>query len=342
MWQDVLGHDDVARQFGDVLRAGRLASTYLFVGPEGVGKRTFALRLAKCLLCTHSEESDLQPCGRCDSCRLFDAGSHPDLHLVEREAGAKFLKIEYFIGDREHRHREGLNFELALKPLVGRRRFAVIDDADWLNVESANALLKTLEEPPPGAVIVLVGTSRSRQLPTILSRAQVVRFGPLPAADLERLLEDEQVAAGEQARELARKSGGSIARARQLADGQTSELAERAFELWMAGRLDPPRLAKDAEALLAAAGKEADQRRQRLRQLLLATADRFRDELRRRVSATGRGVDAPADFDELDALVEVVQRCLDAEDELDRNANQNTLVECWLDDLARCRQGASA
>jgi DNA polymerase-3 subunit delta' len=82
MWQGILQHDEIAERFRTVLRRGRLASTYLFVGPEGIGKRRFALALAKALLCPNNAEDPLEPCGRCESCRLFDAGNHPDLDLV--------------------------------------------------------------------------------------------------------------------------------------------------------------------------------------------------------------------------------------------------------------------
>ena len=241
MWQGLRGHDAVVEQFRRTLRVGRLASTYLFVGPEGIGKRSFAMKLARTLLCPQLDESRLEPCGSCESCRLAESGSHGDLHLVAREPGAKFLKIEYFIGDREHRHREGLAFELALRPHVGTRRVAVIDDADWLNQESANALLKTLEEPPLGAVIILVGTSRSRQLPTILSRCQVIRFHPLPTDELAELILAQGIAAtSDAAEQLALRSEGSLSRARELADEALWQLRDRVVAQWRAGQLDAP------------------------------------------------------------------------------------------------------
>src|SRR5690349_6422380 len=88
------GHDPRVEQFRQSLAAGRLATTYLFVGPEGVGKRAFALQLAKALLCTASDSAGLEPCGRCESCTLAAAGNHPDVLLVERLAGSKFLLVE--------------------------------------------------------------------------------------------------------------------------------------------------------------------------------------------------------------------------------------------------------
>ena len=170
MWQGILGHDDVAEHFRATLHRGRLASTYLFVGPAGIGKRRFALALAKALLCQNADDLALEPCGRCESCRLFDAGSHPDLDLVGLPKDKSTLPLELFIGDKEHRNQDGLCHRIALRPFLGGRKVAIIDDADRFSQESANCLLKTLEEPPPRSLVILIGTSPSKQLPTIRSR----------------------------------------------------------------------------------------------------------------------------------------------------------------------------
>jgi DNA polymerase-3 subunit delta' len=121
MWQGIIGHDDVVERFRRTLTAGRLASTYLLVGPPGVGKKRFALELAHALLCTESAESDLQHCGLCDSCRMFVAGNHPDLEVVGLPAEKSSLPIELFIGDKEHRNEEGLCHSLSARPFFGRR-----------------------------------------------------------------------------------------------------------------------------------------------------------------------------------------------------------------------------
>lgn len=325
MWQGLEGHDAVVERFRRSLASGRLASAYLFVGPSGVGKRFFAERLAKALLCEEFDAAALAPCGHCRSCLLCDAGTHPDQHLVERRPGTKFLQIDQFVGDREHRHREGFCHELSLRPLMGQRRVGIIDDADWFNAESANSLLKLLEEPPPGALLLLLGTSRSRQLPTILSRVQVVPFGAVPTESLAGLIQAQGLAANAAAAsQLAARSGGSLARARELADDQLWQLRERFFAAWRPGEFDPTPLMKEFDAFIADGGKEADARRQRLRQLLLMAADVFRDAMRTAASAG----ESP------EVALAAADRTLDAEEQLDRNANQSTLLECWLDDLA--------
>jgi DNA polymerase-3 subunit delta' len=322
MWQGLRGHDAVVEQFRRALAAGRLASAYLFVGPDGVGKRAFALQLSQALLCQRADPAELAPCGACQSCIMCDAGAHPDVHLIQRRKDKKLLILEQFIGDKEHRHKEGLCHELALKPLMGRRRIGVIDDADWFNAESANSLLKLLEEPPPGALLILIGTSRNRQLPTILSRVQVVRFHGLPTDDLRELALAQGLAPdAAQAAALAAQSGGSLASARDFADGQLWPLRDRFAAAWGAGDFDPAPLAPAFDKYIAAGGKEADARRQRFRLLLAAVGQTLRDDLR----------DAGASPD---AALAALDRTLEAEEQLDSNANLATLLECWLDDLA--------
>jgi DNA polymerase-3 subunit delta' len=211
--------------------------------------------------------------------------------------------------------------------MLGRRRVAIIDDADWFTPESANCLLKTLEEPPPGAVIILIGTSRSRQLPTILSRSQVIRFKPLPDDVVRDLALAEGFIADGAAEELAARSHGSLTLARQLADAALWQMRDRFAAQWLSGELDAPRLAREVDEFINAAGKEADARRQRFRQLLNLVAAKLSESLRQ-LAAEGR----PAD-----ATLAAIDRCLEAEEQLDRNANQSTLLESWIDDLANCQ-----
>ena len=333
MWQSIQGHDAVVEQFRQSLAAGRLATTYLFVGPEGIGKRAFALQLAKALLCTASDPTALEPCGRCESCTLAAAGNHPDVLLVERQSGTKFLKVEQFIGPQERRNQEGLCHDVSLRPMLGRRRVAIIDDADWFTPESANCLLKTLEEPPPGAVIILIGTSRSRQLPTILSRSQVIRFKPLPSDVVRELVLAAGVVDNAAAAEkLAMRSHGSLTLAQQLTDGALWQMRDRFTAQWQSGELDASRLAREVDEFINAAGKEADARRQRFRQLLNLVAAKLSESLRQ----------LAADQRPADATLAAIDRCLEAEEQLDRNANQSTLLESWIDDLASCQVQAKA
>ena len=140
------------------------------------------------MLCERTSEVQLAACGTCPACRQVRAGNHPDVILIQKPADKAFIPVELFIGDAEHRMRAGLCSQIRLKPFSGRRKIAIIDDADYLNKEGSNSLLKTLEEPPPKSLLILIGTSEQRQLPTIRPRCQVIRFGPLAEQDVAELL----------------------------------------------------------------------------------------------------------------------------------------------------------
>lgn len=217
-WHGLEGHDLWVERFRRALAQGRLAHAFLFVGPEGIGKRRFALLLAKSLFCERTPPERLDPCGTCRSCVLVEAGTHPDLFVVAKPEDKSEFPVELLIGDREHRGQEGACRAIALKPVLASRRILVIDDADYLNPESANALLKTIEEPPPGAVIILIATSAARQLPTIRSRCQIIQFRPLPEESIvNKLVELGYARSAAEAKPLAEVAGGSIGRAIALA-----------------------------------------------------------------------------------------------------------------------------
>ena len=337
MWQGIYGHDAVVEKFRRTLASGRLASSYLFLGPAGIGKRTFALQLAKALLCPNAAEADLSSCNRCDSCRLMDAGTHPDVDVVGLPPGKRELSINIFLGDREHRHQEGLCHKIGMRPMMGRRRVAIIDDADGLNTESANCLLKTLEEPPPGAVLILIGTSRSRQLPTILSRTQVVRFEPLADdAVSQLLLEQRFVETEKEAQQLAAESGGSLQRASDILAMNLGEFRTRLMRHFSTPLLDGTRLVTTVSEFVNEAGTEADAKRQRMRAAFDLVVEHLRGQLR------GAGDQSSTNRAPESRLLAALDRCVLAEEELDRNANQATLLECWVDDLRRALHGAPA
>lgn len=341
------GHNSVLDRFRRTIRAGRLASTFLFVGPPGIGKRSFALQLAQGMLCERRPEEKLDPCGECPSCAQVLAGTHPDVVVVRKPADKNFIPLELLIGDKDHRMREGLCHDISLKPYSGRRKVAVIDDADYLNQEGANALLKTLEEPPPKSLLILIGTSEQRQLPTIRSRCQVVRFSPLAESDVADLListgecSDENIA-----RKAASLSGGSLAKAIQWCDEAFLEFRAALFENLSQREYDLPPLAKTVTSFVESAGKEAAEKRARMREVLTmglefyeqliaalssASPATAKDEaLQKAVATTVRWW--PGDAEAATYCVEI---CLDALSHVDANANLSALAEWWLDELSQ-------
>jgi DNA polymerase III delta' subunit len=167
------------------LRSGRTPHAYLFHGPSGVGKELAARALAARLLCdADTARPEADACGVCRSCELCARQAHPDLHLVERG-------LHRFHPDPTVRARRGLFLSVDVvrqflvqpavaAPALGRRRVFIVRDAEQMNEQAQNALLKTLEEPPGAACLILIASFKGRLLPTILSRCQQVPFDPLP------------------------------------------------------------------------------------------------------------------------------------------------------------------
>jgi DNA polymerase-3 subunit delta' len=155
----------------------RVPTAFLFLGPEGVGKRALADAFAARLLCETPADDDA--CTVCAQCTRVAAGSHPDVRLIVRDEGRRDIRIEQV--------RELCRW-LTLQPLMAARKLAVVDGAHELNEHGQNALLRTLEEPPGRSVIVLLATSAALLLPTVRSRCQVVRLDPLVPAEVAAVL----------------------------------------------------------------------------------------------------------------------------------------------------------
>ena len=352
VWQGIEGQDAVVERFIAAHAQGRVGGAYLFLGMPGIGKGSCARALAKALVCS-APTAGLIPCGACASCVQAAAGSHPDIDVVEKPEDRSTLPLEAFIGDANHRMREGLCWRLLLRPALGGRKVAIILDADHLGEEAANCLLKTLEEPPDSAVIILVGTALERQLPTIRSRCQIVRFAPLGSDAVERIVRhaieaghwDLPPPSADLLRDSAERSGGSVSRARLLLDPALEEFRGRLLG-WLCRRpLPGVELAVDTLALVDAAGKEAPPRRARLKIVLEAALDFFRAALRRDAGAAtppdalvARAVGAWGGTAEEAAVG--LRHSLQAIESVDRNAHLPTLVDAWTTQLEQIVQPA--
>ena len=173
---EIIGHQRPLEILRLALGNGRLHHAYLFVGPEGVGKRTVALALAKAI---HCRETKNDFCDRCPDCARVQAGNHPDVRLVQTLEDKKEISIKQV---RE------IEKELNFRSFSGKRKIAIIDPATLLNTSSQNALLKTLEEPPQNSMIVLIAPNAGALLPTLRSRCLRISFGPLARDEVARYL----------------------------------------------------------------------------------------------------------------------------------------------------------
>ncbi|MBM7000280.1 DNA polymerase III subunit delta' [bacterium] len=191
----LVGQERVRAFLASAVEQRRVGAAYLFVGPRGAGKLDAAYALAQAILCPHGG------CGTCDDCVRVAHRTHPDVHLLQ-PMGAGSYVIEQI---------RDLIDDIALAPVRAARKVYLIDDADLLVDASANALLKSLEEPPDTVTFVLLGTSRETILPTIVSRCQIVPFRPVSPDAALATLESELTAP----REICRRAVGCCASATQ-------------------------------------------------------------------------------------------------------------------------------
>ncbi len=184
---------------------GSAPQVLLLIGPASIGKTTLALDLAAGLLCA-AGDGEARPCRACRACRLVALGTHQDLHRLAPEGSGRQVRIGD-PGDPEPGTVRHLIRELARLPVEGRRRVAVIEGAHRMNEDAQNALLKTLEEPPAGATLILCADEPERLLPTVRSRAATLRLGPLGIRAIEGLLGERGIDPPRAAR-LARLAAG--------------------------------------------------------------------------------------------------------------------------------------
>jgi DNA polymerase-3 subunit delta' len=347
-WERAQGREEIIRALERAWQQGRLAHAYLLLGPTGVGKRTFAQELAQALLCEQLPcgpergAARLAACRRCAACHLVQAGTHPDLYSLSRDPESNEVSIDQL---RE------LMAHFQLTAARGRGKIAILGDADDWSEAAANCFLKTLEEPPPGSLFLLVGSSRDRLLPTIVSRCQILPFPPLPQSLVENILRQQGLEPTQAAR-LARLSQGCPGQALALAEAALWQWHQRLLEGLARTPFNSVALARDFLGVVEQAGKETAAQRRRaalLLQLLLFT---LHDTLQVKVGGTPRVVQTE-NLPQLQRLAEslteeqllwLIERCLEADEQLRRYIQIALVIEGLLDALAQVvqRQGAAA
>ncbi|MFO0959331.1 MAG: DNA polymerase III subunit delta' [Isosphaeraceae bacterium] len=238
--------------------------------------------------------------------------------------------------------------DLSLRPARGGRKVAIVDDGDDLNDEAANAFLKTLEEPPPGSVLILIASAAELMLETIVSRCRVLRFDPLSKDDLKQILLDLKVAGtAPDAEKLASLGEGSVSRAKGLADPAFIAFRRPLIDsLSRPEPFDAPHWARQIEAFVKEAGKEGILQRRRASLLAVELASFFRAVL---WQTAGLSPSSPDGADQLagqdlaqrlepEDLLLLADRCMEADYQVQRNAGMGLLLDAWMLDLGKLIQ----
>ncbi|MEQ9408350.1 MAG: DNA polymerase III subunit delta' [Fuerstiella sp.] len=338
-WEQLKGHQEQRELFRRSLQRGRLSHAYVLAGPEGTGKHAFARLLAQSVFCRQHDLTELQVCGECRACRAFQVNAWPDYIEIGVPAGKREIPISLIAGEKEKRGREGLCYELSMAPQASDRRVAVINDAGLLNTESANALLKTLEEPPADSLILLVCDNPDTLLPTIRSRCQTVRFFPLAGDDVRKiLLQQQMVETEDDAAAVASLCEGSMETARQLLHPELRKLKSAvARQLGQLDGMKPLRVVKTVVDGLEEMSSSTAEQRQNAQWLLRFVADAIRD----RLHSLGQGDLADPLTQRLgarsgvDLLAPMLDRTVAASSQIDGSSPVKLVLEALFDDLAR-------
>jgi len=331
-FSDIVGQEAPIGRIRRALAVGRTPHAYLFTGPEGVGKMTTALALAKALNCigrgsdqTYGDDF----CDNCVACKKIERGGHPDVSIIE-PAESKVIKI-----DRVRELQRGFQYGA----FEGRSRVAMIDGAEQMNISSANALLKTLEEPPAGAMVVLVTTALDRLLPTIVSRCQTLRFGSIPQAEIRDFLTARDGIERKRASLAAALSNGSLGRALQFEE--RPEFFEEIRPRWLRQIAE---VTQTDTAGLFALARELAKDRERLADFFDFTLLFLRDAMMIRETGSDRLV---GNVDLLDEVKELAGSCKtyailsaaraveETAEAVKANANRNLALETMMLSLRR-------
>lgn len=204
MFQGILGNDKIKKELINSVNLNKYSHSYLFLGISGIGKKLIAREFAKMILC----EAEEKYCEKCKSCIEFDTGNNPDFQEIEPDGNN--VKIEQI---RE------MQRKIVEQPIISNKKAYIIDDADLMTKEAQNCLLKTLEEPPEFANIILIGSNESNFLSTIKSRCTIIKFGAIPNEQITEYLKNKYEL-HDIANSIIKAANGSIGKAEILKDKQ--------------------------------------------------------------------------------------------------------------------------
>jgi DNA polymerase-3 subunit delta' len=264
---DILAQDHIIDHFKLAIKSDHLSHAYIFIGQDGVGKTLFAKEFAKALNCKNNGNDS---CNACQNCIRIEKHNHPDVFWTEREEKAKFIKIENI---------RNLQNSVRLSPLESDYKIFIIKEADRMNEEASNCLLKTLEEPSPNTIIILIAKSMTPIKETIRSRCQIIRFQPIPIHIIENQLTGKSDADANKIGWISRFCNGSLGNALHLLDDNHYEINKDIVARMTAPDMDNLVFAEEVIDSYLNVGDSLEEKRQILKSILHCILQLYRDLL---------------------------------------------------------------
>lgn len=264
---DILAQDHIIDHFNKAIKTDHLSHAYIFAGQDGVGKTLFAKEFAKALNCKIDENDS---CNSCPNCIRIEMHNHPDVFWTEREEKAKFIKIENI---------RNLQNSVRLSPLESDYKIFIIKEADRMNEEASNCLLKTLEEPSPNTIIILIANTMTPIKDTIRSRCQIIRFQPIPLHIIENQLKCKSDADSKKIGWISRFCDGSLGNALHLLDDNHYEINNDIVTRMTEPEMDNLIFAEEIVNSYLSAGESLEGKRQILKSILHCILQLYRDIL---------------------------------------------------------------
>jgi len=320
----IIDQEQPVRVLTAFLRSGNSPHALLFTGIHGVGKTAAAFRFAMALNCRELPASMDGPCGQCPHCRKIESGSHPDIIYIQPDGA--LIRIA--------RIRELLAM-LTMRPYEAKKRVVIISDAQAMNTEAGNALLKVLEEPPDRTILILTTDQAADLLPTIVSRCQRIRFRPLSRFRIEQLLIDRERLSRKDAEVISAMAGGSYLNAEKMS--RTDWLARRNR---LIRELDS--LAEKPVGLLLALAEKLASEKEALADALAVMRVWFRDLLVARYVPERIAnedwkdrIQKYAQAFTIDSLMSKIRLIQDTQKNISANANTRLALEAMIVKLSR-------
>lgn len=325
-FKDIAGHNRIKEIFIKSFNENKIGHAYIFEGIKGVGKQSAALAFAAMALCENNKSGELfDSCGECKSCAMINAGSHPDVRIVTNE----LYEIERSSGIIAVDTIREMKSEVYTKSFMGGRKFFIVPNADMMNINAQNALLKVFEEPPQGTTVILLCENENKFLQTIRSRAVEIKFNPISSELIKEYLSNSECDKS-LINFAVDSSGGSIGYAKELLENEEFSVTQNLVSDYILGMINADYTKKYGFILYLKKNKDSIDFI--LSYLLSVLRDMLNSKLKKQAINSGYGENICRIYERISVgeVLRLTDICLKYSDLILKNVNYKVAVQCMV------------